>query len=272
MVIRHIRRAFLRRDPGSPIALTRDSDDQPPPIGTRVRKDARTASTVRASLLQNLHARGRARRGDARKPAAPGIARACAWRLLVRARDRFVMPRARSSHSRPYAMRPARCVRSRSSCRSTASRQSRRTLRWRSCGVAQLSAGWRWPFATRLLAAPATCSGPTSRWCPGSGRPRTALLHGDASAVLLADAVGLGKTIQAGIVVAALRARGNGSRVLILTPAGLRDQWRSELERLFRRQRQHRRCGVAARRPAHDAGRREPLARRVHRDCVASTS
>jgi superfamily II DNA or RNA helicase len=57
--------------------------------------------------------------------------------------------------------------------------------------------------------------------------------RGAASAVLIADAVGLGKTIEAALVVAALRARGDGRRVLILVPAGLRDQWRSELERLF---------------------------------------
>ena len=61
----------------------------------------------------------------------------------------------------------------------------------------------------------------------------TLVRRGAASALLIADAVGLGKTIQAALVVAALRARGDGQRVLILVPAGLRDQWRAELERLF---------------------------------------
>ena len=51
--------------------------------------------------------------------------------------------------------------------------------------------------------------------------------------LLLADDVGLGKTIQAGLVVAELRARGAADRVLILTPAGLREQWARELSERF---------------------------------------
>jgi superfamily II DNA or RNA helicase len=47
--------------------------------------------------------------------------------------------------------------------------------------------------------------------------------------VLLADDVGLGKTVQAGLIVAELRARGVADRVLVITPAGLRDQWANEL-------------------------------------------
>lgn len=63
--------------------------------------------------------------------------------------------------------------------------------------------------------------------------PCLALLRGDASRVLLADEVGLGKTIQALVALAELGARGDGSRVLILTPAGLRDQWAGELAERF---------------------------------------
>jgi superfamily II DNA or RNA helicase len=51
-----------------------------------------------------------------------------------------------------------------------------------------------------------------------------------AARILLADAVGLGKTVQAGLVVAQLDAP---ARVLIATPAGLRGQWQLELERHF---------------------------------------
>jgi len=51
---------------------------------------------------------------------------------------------------------------------------------------------------------------------------------GAATRVLLADAVGLGKTIQAGLAVTALRARDPASRVLVLAPAGVRDQWADE--------------------------------------------
>jgi superfamily II DNA or RNA helicase len=54
-----------------------------------------------------------------------------------------------------------------------------------------------------------------------------------ASRILLADEVGLGKTIQAGLIVAELQARGAADRVLILAPASLRDQWHAELRDRF---------------------------------------
>jgi superfamily II DNA or RNA helicase len=45
---------------------------------------------------------------------------------------------------------------------------------------------------------------------------------------ILADEVGLGKTVEAGIVIAQLAAEGR-NRVLILVPSSLRAQWRNEL-------------------------------------------
>jgi ERCC4-related helicase len=52
--------------------------------------------------------------------------------------------------------------------------------------------------------------------------------------LLLADAVGLGKTIQAGIVVVELMARKLAHRVLFVSPAGpLLDQWRTEMRERF---------------------------------------
>ncbi len=50
---------------------------------------------------------------------------------------------------------------------------------------------------------------------------------------LLADEVGLGKTITAGIVLKEFIARGLVSRALILTPPSLVDQWLSELRTKF---------------------------------------
>ncbi len=50
---------------------------------------------------------------------------------------------------------------------------------------------------------------------------------------ILADEVGLGKTIEAGLVASELRHRGLADRVLILVPAGLVEQWREEMERKF---------------------------------------
>ncbi len=63
--------------------------------------------------------------------------------------------------------------------------------------------------------------------------PALAVLRG-ATRVLLADAVGLGKTIQAGLILAELRERGWADRALVLCPAGLRAMWAAELERRFR--------------------------------------
>jgi superfamily II DNA or RNA helicase len=63
--------------------------------------------------------------------------------------------------------------------------------------------------------------------------PALAILGGLASRVLLADRVGLGKTIQAGIVIRELLDRAMLRRALILCPAGLREQWRAELASRF---------------------------------------
>jgi superfamily II DNA or RNA helicase len=61
--------------------------------------------------------------------------------------------------------------------------------------------------------------------------PALAVVAGLSARLLVADDVGLGKTIQAGAIAAELRARGAADRVLVLTPAGLRDQWQRELRR-----------------------------------------
>ena len=51
--------------------------------------------------------------------------------------------------------------------------------------------------------------------------------------MILADEVGLGKTIEAGLIIKELRARGLLTRVLIITPASLQLQWQSELRSKF---------------------------------------
>ncbi len=51
---------------------------------------------------------------------------------------------------------------------------------------------------------------------------------------LLADEVGLGKTIEAGIVMKELIERGLARTILVLTPASLTEQWREELSVKFR--------------------------------------
>lgn len=51
--------------------------------------------------------------------------------------------------------------------------------------------------------------------------------------VLLADEVGLGKTIEAGMVLKEYALRGMAERVLVLSPASLVGQWKEELETKF---------------------------------------
>src|SRR3954466_5423153 len=50
---------------------------------------------------------------------------------------------------------------------------------------------------------------------------------------ILADEVGLGKTIEAGLVLAQLRAEGAARRILLILPKPLLGQWQDELYRLF---------------------------------------
>jgi SNF2 family DNA or RNA helicase len=50
---------------------------------------------------------------------------------------------------------------------------------------------------------------------------------------LLADEVGLGKTIEAGLILKELAVRGLARRILVLTPAALVDQWCGELQSKF---------------------------------------
>ncbi|MXW18910.1 MAG: DEAD/DEAH box helicase [Gemmatimonadetes bacterium] len=51
--------------------------------------------------------------------------------------------------------------------------------------------------------------------------------------LLIADDVGLGKTVEAGLILTELLLRRRIRRVLVLTPAALRDQWKEELWEKF---------------------------------------
>ncbi|HUE86667.1 MAG TPA: helicase-related protein [Vicinamibacterales bacterium] len=62
--------------------------------------------------------------------------------------------------------------------------------------------------------------------------PACAAVSG-AMRILLADEVGLGKTVQAALIVSELRARGLAERVLVVTPASIREQWACELRDRF---------------------------------------
>jgi ERCC4-related helicase len=58
-------------------------------------------------------------------------------------------------------------------------------------------------------------------------------LGADRVRLLIADTVGTGKTVEAGLVLTELLARGFARRVLVAVPANLRDQWRDALEHFF---------------------------------------
>ena len=63
--------------------------------------------------------------------------------------------------------------------------------------------------------------------------PALAMLRHGSARVMIADAVGLGKTIQAGLILRELSVQRESFRALIVTPAGLREQWAAELDGRF---------------------------------------
>lgn len=98
----------------------------------------------------------------------------------------------------------------------------------------------RWIAAFRSLIAReashgclAAAAGARFDLLPYQLEPALSVVRGMTTRLLLADEVGLGKTVQAGLVLAELHARAETTRSLILTPAGLRDQWAGELRTRF---------------------------------------
>jgi superfamily II DNA or RNA helicase len=98
----------------------------------------------------------------------------------------------------------------------------------------------RWRRACRALIGADTPAGSLAaarsariELLPHQLEPALAIVAGLGTRVLLADAVGLGKTIEAALIGAELLARGWIERILVLTPSGLRDQWRQELSERF---------------------------------------
>jgi superfamily II DNA or RNA helicase len=63
--------------------------------------------------------------------------------------------------------------------------------------------------------------------------PALAVTRGLGCRILIADEVGLGKTIQAGLIIAELLERTSDGHVLVVSPAALREQWQRELEDRF---------------------------------------
>jgi superfamily II DNA or RNA helicase len=63
--------------------------------------------------------------------------------------------------------------------------------------------------------------------------PLILALEKPTARLLIADDVGLGKTIEAGLIMSELSQRGQAKRMLILTPANLTEQWQQALDYFF---------------------------------------
>ena len=68
---------------------------------------------------------------------------------------------------------------------------------------------------------------------PYQYKPLLKILDSPDRRLLIADEVGLGKTIEAALVLTELEARQELDKVLVICPSRLRDKWREELNRKF---------------------------------------
>jgi hypothetical protein len=72
-----------------------------------------------------------------------------------------------------------------------------------------------------------------THFVPYQFRPALKFLRNPDQRILIADEVGLGKTIEAAIIYLELKARLNISRVLVLCPSRLKAKWHDELRNRF---------------------------------------
>ena len=84
--------------------------------------------------------------------------------------------------------------------------------------------------ATPIVAAFGTAR---AKLYPYQFKPLLKFLNHPDHRILIADDVGLGKTIEAGYILREWRARNGLERALILVPARLRTKWKSELKKRF---------------------------------------
>ncbi len=89
--------------------------------------------------------------------------------------------------------------------------------------------------SARAWPLPSRAAGAAIDLLPWQLAPAMAFFAGHSRRLLLADGVGLGKTIEAGLIVNEVLTRRPWAHVLILTPAGLRAQWCQELASRFGR-------------------------------------
>ncbi|MGA5305860.1 DEAD/DEAH box helicase [Nucisporomicrobium flavum] len=84
-------------------------------------------------------------------------------------------------------------------------------------------------FANTLFSFRAT----RTTFRPYQFKPVLKLLQTGKARLLIADEVGLGKTIEAGLIWTEMEARGEADRVLIVCPSGLVGKWKEEMQDRF---------------------------------------
>src|SRR3989304_8199834 len=72
-----------------------------------------------------------------------------------------------------------------------------------------------------------------TRFYPYQFKPLIKFLDSPSQRLLICDEVGLGKTIEAGLILTELRARKTVDRVLVICPANLTAKWKLELRNRF---------------------------------------
>jgi len=72
-----------------------------------------------------------------------------------------------------------------------------------------------------------------TRFYPYQFKPLIKFLDSPSQRLLICDEVGLGKTIEAGLILTELRARQTVNRVLVICPANLTAKWKLELRNRF---------------------------------------
>lgn len=72
-----------------------------------------------------------------------------------------------------------------------------------------------------------------TRFYPYQFKPLIKILNSQNNRILICDEVGLGKTIEAGLILTEIRARQNVQRVLVICPSKLTPKWKMELKKRF---------------------------------------